>query len=199
MRALRGQFNAEEIEAEAIAQIRHVQNADITVTHVDTHKHTHMFPAVLRPLWRAAKACGVPAIRNPFAPDRPLPMNVLMSRPNLWPRYAEVELLRTLRHSFRREIDKSGLATTDGTAGIVITGAMDQVLFGAALENLPQGTWEFVCHPGYHDADLATAGTRLLDSREQELTVLTSGETKQLMARSAIELVSYRDLKATVG
>ncbi len=37
-----------------------------SVSHIDTHKHTHMFPQVLRPLLRAARARGVPAIRNPF-------------------------------------------------------------------------------------------------------------------------------------
>ncbi|HEX6772057.1 MAG TPA: ChbG/HpnK family deacetylase, partial [Acidobacteriaceae bacterium] len=64
-----GRISPQEIESEAIAQIRKVQSAGITVTHLDTHKHTHMFPRVLRPLIRAALACRVPAIRNPFEPS----------------------------------------------------------------------------------------------------------------------------------
>src|SRR5277367_7193849 len=66
---LRGRIRDSEIEAEATAQIRKVQQAGIHVTHVDTHKHTHTFPGVLRPLLKAALACGVKAIRNPFEPD----------------------------------------------------------------------------------------------------------------------------------
>jgi hypothetical protein len=39
---------------------------------------------------------------------------------------------------------------------------------------MPAGTWELVTHPGYNDADLARAGTRLLASRETELEALMS-------------------------
>src|SRR6267154_366240 len=49
-RAVAGRLNPEEIEAEATAQIRKIQATGITVSHLDTHKHTHLFPAVLRPL-----------------------------------------------------------------------------------------------------------------------------------------------------
>ena len=66
---MRGRIPEEEIEAEAVAQIRRLQAAGVKVTHLDTHKHTHMFVRVLRPLLRAASLCGVPAIRNPFEPD----------------------------------------------------------------------------------------------------------------------------------
>jgi predicted glycoside hydrolase/deacetylase ChbG (UPF0249 family) len=64
-----GRIRAEEIEREAVAQIRKLQSAGIAVTHIDTHKHTHLFPAVARPLLRAAEQCGVRAIRNPFEPS----------------------------------------------------------------------------------------------------------------------------------
>lgn len=42
-RALTGRMNAGEIEAEAKAQIQKIQSAGIAVSHVDTHKHTHIF------------------------------------------------------------------------------------------------------------------------------------------------------------
>ncbi|MGC2618058.1 MAG: ChbG/HpnK family deacetylase, partial [Acidobacteriaceae bacterium] len=63
-----GRIRAAEIEAEATAQIRRLQAAGLRVSHIDTHKHTHVFSRVLNPLLRAARACGVPAIRNPFEP-----------------------------------------------------------------------------------------------------------------------------------
>ncbi len=37
---------------------------------------------------------------------------------------------------------------------------------------MPEGTWELVCHPGYCDASLRAAGTRLLESREIEREAL---------------------------
>ena len=57
-----------EIEAEAAAQIALLQSYGLRLTHVDTHKHLHMFPQVLRPVLRAARAAGIRAIRNPFEP-----------------------------------------------------------------------------------------------------------------------------------
>ena len=42
-RSLAGRMSAEEIAAEAAAQIREIQSTGISVSHVDTHKHTHVF------------------------------------------------------------------------------------------------------------------------------------------------------------
>ena len=62
------------------------------------------------------------------------------------------------------------------------------------VENLPDGIWELVCHPGYNDADLRGVRTRLRESREQELRILTSSSTRDLLAANGIELVSFREL-----
>ena len=190
-RALAGRLNADEIEAEASAQIGKLQAAGIRVSHVDTHKHTHLFPAVLRPLLRAARACGVEAIRNPFGPRTPLRSHALLRRPHLWTRYAQVRILRTLAARFRNAVAQEGVLTTDGTLGIVVTGALDEKLFHAIAQTIPEGTWEFVCHPGYNDDDLKSAKTRLRESRETELRVLTTPEARQLLLNHEIELISY--------
>ena len=47
--AIRGQIAAEEIQREVEAQIRRIQSRGINLTHLDSHKHTHMFPHILRP------------------------------------------------------------------------------------------------------------------------------------------------------
>jgi chitin disaccharide deacetylase len=193
--ALSGRLDRDEIEAEASAQIRKVQSAGISVSHVDTHKHTHLFPAVLRPLLRAAAACGVRAVRNPFGSRRPLRSHELFARPGLWTRYAEVRILRGFASKFRTAVDREGFVTPDGTLGIVVTGALDERLFRALAENIPEGTWEFVCHPGYNDDDLRTARTRLRESRETELAVLTRPEARQLLSQEGVKLISYQDLK----
>src|SRR5246127_3197377 len=78
-RALAGRIRADEVVAEASEQIRKLQSAGIPVSHVDTHKHTHLFPQILRPLLRAAKECGVRAVRNPFGPRRPMQSSQLLA------------------------------------------------------------------------------------------------------------------------
>ncbi len=191
LRLLRGRINADDIEAEATAQIRKLQAAGVVVSHLDTHKHTHILPRVLRPLLVAARACGVPALRNPFGPVH---ISVVASRPRLWKRFSQVTVLNRLGKSFRKSVTAAGMFTPDGTVGIVATGAMDIPLFESIVKSLPEGTWELVCHPGYNDAELAGIRTRLRDSRVQELRLLTSPEAREILARSGVELISYRDL-----
>ena len=196
-RALTRRLDPAEIEAETTAQIRKIQSAGISVSHIDSHKHTHLFAAVLRPVLRAAFACGVQAVRNPFGPRKPLKSSELLARPSLWVRYSEVRLLRTLSGKFRDAARRQGMVTPDGTLGIVVTGALDETLFRAIAAIIPEGTWEFVCHPGYNDADLQQANTRLSDSRETELRLLTMPEAKRLLERQGIALISYRELIST--
>jgi predicted glycoside hydrolase/deacetylase ChbG (UPF0249 family) len=191
LRALTGRLDAHEIEAEATAQIRKLQSAGIQVSHIDSHKHTHMFPQALRPLLRAAKTCGVRAIRNPFGW---MAFSRVANRPLLWQRYGQVKLLNLLAGKFRRAVADAGMVTTDGSVGVVATGALDDKLIHFILETLPEGTWEFVTHPGYNDADLAGIHTRLRESREVELSILSSVATRVLLDRKGIQLISYRDL-----
>jgi hopanoid biosynthesis associated protein HpnK len=193
VRALSNRFDPEQIEAEASAQFHKLQSAGIAVTHFDTHKHTHLFPAVLQPLLRAAQACGVRALRNPFV-ARPLPASVLLTRPGLWKRYAQVKALGVFADGFWRTVRAAGLMTTDGTLGIVVTGTPDEGIFQVIIENLPDGSWELVCHPGYNDAELQSAATRLLQSRVKEMEILTSKKAKEVLERNRIELISFREL-----
>lgn len=194
VRAIAGRMNAGEITAEAAAQIRKIQSAGIVVSHIDTHKHTHLFPKILRPLLRAAADCGVRAVRNPFGPRLPLQSSPLLAHPGLWVRYAEVRFLARFAGKFREAVDRDGFTTPDGTLGIVVTGSLDQTLFHAIARSIPEGTWEFVCHPGYNDADLQAGKTRLRNSREIELRVLTLPAAREVLTQEGIELISYRDL-----
>jgi len=193
MRAALGRLDSDQVETEAIAQIRKLQDRGIKVSHVDTHKHTHMFPAVLQGVLRAARTCGVRAIRNPF---ESFAADFAGSRKKLWKRYVQVKLLHNLAGPFRRAVARAGMRTPDGTLGIVATGSLDAQLFQGLAESIPEGTWEFVCHPGYLDDDLRSIGTRLRESRVKELELLTSPESRQALEKHGVELISYRDLQA---
>lgn len=196
-RVISGRIDPDQIEAEATAQIQKLQAAGVEVSHFDSHKHTHAFPAVLRALLRAARACGVPALRNPFVPHIPGAIKLLRHRPELWTRYLQVRALRWLESGFRRAVQKAGLVSPSGSFGVVSTGTLDMELFGAILDCIPEGTWEFVCHPGYNDSELARVRTRLRESRVKELRVVTSDAATEALARRGIELISYKDLRAS--
>lgn len=182
---LAGRIKESEIEAEASAQIARLQSHGLRLSHVDTHKHTHMLPGVLRPLLRAAKSAGIQAIRNPFEPAwslRATPGLQLMRR-------FEVMLMRRYEAEFLRLVAEAGLVTTNGAIGVLATGTLDAGTIAALLKNMPEGTFELVSHPGYNDAALAQANTRLLASREAERNSL-----QKIKQFPAIELISYADL-----
>jgi predicted glycoside hydrolase/deacetylase ChbG (UPF0249 family) len=124
----------------------------------------------------------------------PLRSTDLLARPGLWTRYAELRVLGGFAGKFRETVERDGYITPDGTLGIVVTGSLDEALFHAIARNIPQGTWEFVCHPGYNDADLQVAGTRLRESRETELRVLTLPAAREVLLQEGIELISYHEL-----
>jgi predicted glycoside hydrolase/deacetylase ChbG (UPF0249 family) len=185
---LTGRIRSAEIQAEAAAQILLLQNEGVTLSHIDTHKHVHMFPAVLKPVLRAAAGCGIRSIRNPFEPAWSL--RATPGAP--WLRRAEVHLLRQFLPTFFKNVALAGLATTDGAVGVLATGTLDAATVSSLLQNLPEGTWELVTHPGYNDADLAKAHTRLLASRETERDAL-----HVLMNFPAIRLITFNDLHAS--
>lgn len=175
----------QQIEAETRAQIEFLQSKGVHLTHIDTHKHTHMFPSVLRPVLRAARACGIRAIRNPFEPSW-----TIQAAPRApWIRIAQVSALRWLAPICNRIIAEEGFTTTDGTIAVAATGVLDASALRSLVRHLPPGTWELVTHPGHNDADLARVRTRLRASRDVEREALAT-----MKEFPAIDLISFRNL-----
>ena len=185
--AAAGQLNEAQIEAEVTAQVNKLQAAGIEVSHLDSHKHTHMFPAVLKGVLRAARNCGIRAIRNPFEP-------LVFATVRHWKRQFQLKLLQSFRARFREMLAEARVATPEGCVGIAATGGLSLETFRMLLEHLPEGTWEFVSHPGYNDPELDKVSTRLRNSRDKELAILTSPEVRDLIQREGIQLISYREL-----
>ena len=178
-------IRAAEIEAEVTAQIAFLQDRGVRLTHIDTHKHLHIFPTVLRSVLRAARARGISAIRNPFEPAWAL--RATQGAP--WLRLAQAAAAHSFEPIVRRIIDDEGFVTTDGTIAIAGTGILDAAMLRTLLGQMPAGRWELVTHPGYNDADLARVRTRLRASREVERAALLT-----LKDIPTIEPISFADL-----
>ena len=67
--------------------------------------------------------------------------------------------------------------------------ALTQQRLGLSSATDSAETWELVTHPGYNDADLAEAHTRLLASRQVEQEALLT------LQQFGIELISFADLE----
>lgn len=170
----RGRVSAAELRREIIAQIETLQCAGLPVTHLDTHKHTHVLPAIARALLEAAEITGVHAVRNPFEESWSLRLGHPgrgHSRPM---RLLAVAGTRLFRASFLNlpAIRTGRVLTTHGTVGISATGGLNGDTLQRLLNAMPEGTWELVCHPGFVDRDLDCIPTRLRESREIERRAL---------------------------
>ncbi len=181
-RGLVGRLDPDDVQREFAAQLERIGSAGIAVSHVDTHQHTHLWPAVSGVLLELARQHAIPAVRTPRS-QRVLPIgfgvNVLSAR-------------------LRRRVGRADLATTDNYTGLDEAGSLDRARFERSVIALgpAKGTVEINAHPGVaDDPDLARFDWNY--SWPDELAMLVSPETRELIAASGYRLGSFRDLRPT--
>jgi len=171
------------------AQVQRIFDAGLEPTHLDTHKHTHLLPPVLDAVAHLSEEYKIPWVRRPFDfPRTPAGPGVS------WAKRTTSKSFGIVRSHFARVLARYGCRSTDHFAGFQITGCYAAADLARLIRALPEGSTEFMCHPGICGDELRGAHTRLKESREQELRALTSPEVRAALAESGVELVSYRAL-----
>jgi len=171
-----------------VVQVRRILDAGIAPTHLDTHKHTHLLPPVLEAVARISEEFRIPWVRRPF--DFPRHAGRIG-----WTRQAVSRAFGVMRPRFERALERHGCRSTDHFAGFRITGNFDAGDLVELIHALPEGSTEFMCHPGRCTGELRGAQTRLKESREQELRALIAPEVRSAVEESGVELASYRQLQ----
>jgi len=154
---------------ELAAQVKKILAAGIRPTHLDTHKHTHLLPEVAWAVGRVSRTFGIPWVRGPLRA----------------PLFATITRLIFRYH---------GCRSTGRFAGFRMTGRFGTEELVKFLKELPGGTTEFMCHPGFCEDELLRAPTRLKQSRARELEALTAPATRRAIEQAGIRLAAYRDL-----
>ncbi len=175
------------IYEELSAQVRRVLEAGLTPSHLDTHKHTHLLPPVLDAVARISEEFKIRWVRRPF--DFPLQPGGVS-----WKKRAVSRGFDVVRRRFERILTRHGCRSTDHFAGFQITGKFDAGDVASLIRSLPDGSTEFMCHPGICTAELRAARTRLKEAREQELRALTAPEVRDALSESGVELATYAGL-----
>lgn len=194
LRIVTSRLNLDEVQREWEQQIRKVRGAGISPTHLDGHKHVHMLPGLFEIAVRLAKKHGIRGIRISHEDSRLrawLSSGTQQNTTVLLEQAAQARVLKFLARNARDLADHAGLVTTDYFCGIAQTGALTSDGVETLLKNVPDGTTELMCHPGYADDDLQNSPTRLQQSRQAELRILTEERTRKLVAREGIRLISY--------
>ncbi|MBS1798818.1 MAG: ChbG/HpnK family deacetylase [Acidobacteria bacterium] len=189
-----GQIREEDIVREAYAQIKRLVFSGLKPTHIDTHKHTHLFPRMANLLVKMATGASIPAIRNPFEPAFTRQLDHASFK-----RRMQIRILNSLESRFQRipELRNHGVITTDGTVGVSATGNLNTATLTEILNALPSdGTFELVCHPGYNDRDLDRVTTRLRAHREIEMQALLAAIPARLLQPNAPSLIHFGSLQS---
>jgi predicted glycoside hydrolase/deacetylase ChbG (UPF0249 family) len=168
-----------EIEEEMAAQVARARDAGLRPTHLDSHQHVHLHPALLPVVARVAQRFGIGAVRA-----CPGVVSWWRLRPAL------IGLASRLG---ARRLRSAGLRTPDALVGIAETGRLDEAGLRRVLASLPEGTSELVCHPGAGDGAIGSAygwGFRW----DAEAAALTGGAARETLRRAGVRLIAYRDL-----
>ena len=194
LKQVRGGLVLREVEIEWDAQIEKVRDAGIEPTHLDGHKHVHMLPGLFEIALRLAKRHSIGAIRialeesslrTALASGKKQHSGVVMRQG------VQARGLKLLARDAREQAERAGIAAADYFCGIAQTGELTLEGLKKFLKSLPEGTTELMCHPGYADAALKKTATRLQDSRQKELEILTDTGIRNLVASQGIRLIDY--------
>ena len=186
-RSLSGRISASDVRRECDAQLAVLAAERISITHLDSHRHTHALPGILPAVLASARAAGVRVVRRPL--DR-----FILSEP------ASSAKMAVLHASWRTALrgvapgERELLRRSPNFRGIALQGRADFArCLLALLEHLPATPTEIMLHPGYDDAVLAAQDPYRVE-REREVAALCSPLIRERLTRGDIRLVNFRDI-----
>jgi predicted glycoside hydrolase/deacetylase ChbG (UPF0249 family) len=173
-------LDRDEITAECEAQLAALGAAGITVTHIDSHRHTHAMPGIRGAVASVAARYGLP-LRRPVESARRFP-NDLASQ------------LHRAAIAWSWRLTSAGAPLTrapDHFIGVSMQGGdrFAEQLTGV-LDALPAGSIEMMVHPGRVDDDLRSLDTYTWQ-RERELEALIAAGPRERLRRGDIELIGF--------
>jgi len=178
-RGLAGRIDPADVRRELAAQLERVLGAGLPVTHLDTHQHTHLWPAVGRVVADLAATHGIDAVRAPHSHAHGV----------------VGDGVRTLGRLGTRRLARSGLRSTADYAGLDEAGAL-AARFDDALGLLASRgatSAEINAHPGEAaDDDLGRFAWNY--DWADELTLLTAPRTRAHVLAAGYTLGGFLDL-----
>ncbi|MBO9555658.1 ChbG/HpnK family deacetylase [Cellulomonas sp.] len=184
-RGLAGLIDPDDVRRELGAQLERVRGVGVPVTHLDTHQHTHLWPAVACVVADLAVTAGVPAVRLPRSHRHgPLGLGVSL-----------------LSAGTGRTLRRAGRVSPDDYAGLDEAGALDAARFGRTLDAVRRRaapSVEINAHPsvpGDPDLDRFAWSYRWAD----ELAMLTDPAVRRRIESAGYRLGGFADLVPTSG
>jgi predicted glycoside hydrolase/deacetylase ChbG (UPF0249 family) len=183
-------------ERELEAQILRARECGLEASHLDSHKHVHLYPRLLPVVIGLARKHGLRAMRT--TPEfRPSGLaKFLPAEWGLAERFRQsinTIVLRRWGLAAQDEVRRAGLVTTDWFFGVRATGGISPELLEHFLRSAPEGTGELMTHPGLPEPAPARP-TRLGESRPRELAALCDARVRRAAADGGWTWASFKDL-----
>ena len=182
-RLVSGRINLKEMETELRSQIEMVAATGLKITHLDSHRHFHIYPSILKVVVKLAQEYRINKIRYPRG------MSVI-------PTGLKELLLTGLSRQALGTIERSGIGHNERFFDLLkIENRRDfPRAFALFCKNLPPGVTEFDCHPGFVTGDLDGIEATI-HNRERQVEILTSPDIPGLLRQYDIKLINYGDIE----
>lgn len=179
-----GACDLDAIRKELAAQVERLFDCGLKPDHLDSHQHCLLFPCLTTVVTELAREyclssmrCALPAEPAEQDPEGPLA--------------DELALYRRLGRDAQATISAAGIRTPDGLWGMPLLDRLDTTRLCQLLNDLPEGHWELMTHPGYpYWQGSAFDGL----NRQIELQALLSSEAQEIIARRGVMLTTFGDL-----
>ena len=185
------------VVAEFDAQIRWVLDHGIKPTHLDSHRHTHVFTPIFARVLELAKQYNVPFVRR--AGEKLIGPGWPRSNPReRWT--SRVLTMFGVANQYVGNRSLSGrrasqCCPTIGTWGVAHTGIIDAAWLIRAAQSVSIGATEIMTHPGLPEApDPTRPPSRLAQTRPLELDALCDPAVREAFERNNVRFVHYEQL-----
>lgn len=158
----------EEIQKEISAQVDLAYKVGLNLTHIDSHHHIHQ--------------------------QDPRVMGIIMAIAK-----KNHLAMRAVDEKMRAMCRKEGIQTTDNFSGDFYGKEnLRRPMLERIIKNLPPGTSEIMCHPGYLDKELSEKSTYDI-TREAEVELLKDPATTEFLRKENVRIIGFKELKGTEG
>jgi len=189
IRIISKKINYGEVENEFRAQVKKALDQGIKITHLDGHRHIHMYPPILKRAIRVAQEVGVNKMRYSYEPFSLYLIDNLFSFS-----FIKKGIVSFYSLLCKNLLIEDKIAFNEYFLGMSQLGAQNSdMTFKKILHLVKHGNTELICHPAYIDEELKRINPYVYP-RLKELKALTNPTTKKLIKKLNINLISYDDL-----
>ena len=181
-----GEIDPRHVEWEFRAQMDWLLEHRGEATHLDSHHHVHVHPAIVQILAPLLPQYGIRFVRIPEEPAPP--DHVPLSAERLAALKRTAEDARAARELYSAH----GVGSSDHFRGMAFAGNASKKAFRQLTRAIPEGITELGMHPGQVDPNGDPFSQD--PQRETEREILIDEEMPAYLAQQKVVLVSYGDL-----